>query len=209
VSVPASALPTVPTRPDDVARNIAAGTRLWAGATTFVFFGPFFAYFYLRSLNTGGMWRPAHVDPPQSLGATIMVLVVAAGVALVLASRVAGSARDGTWKPLVALALVLGLASVVLQGIEYARLGFGPTNGGYASVFAAWTGLNALFVLGTTLWAETLLAYGLRTRRQTPTPADDPDTPRALIHPRLAALAFYWTYLAGLGVVMWAVLYLV
>jgi heme/copper-type cytochrome/quinol oxidase subunit 3 len=207
VSVPTSALPTVPSRPDDVARNIAVGTRLWAGATTFVFFGPFFAYLYLRSLNTGGMWRPAHVDPPQSLGATIMVLVVAGGVSLVLASRAVDSAGVRAWKLLVALTLVLGLAAVVFQGIEYARLGFGPTDGGYASVFAAWTGLNALFVLGTTLWAETLLAYGLRTRRQASTPVDDPDTPHALIQPRLAALAFYWTYLSALGVVMWAVLY--
>ena len=209
MSVRTSELPTVPTRPEDVARNIAACIRLWAGATTFFFFGPFFAYFYLRSLNTGGMWEPPHVDPPQSFGATIMLLVVGAGVALLLASRAESSARDGAWKPLVALALVLGLASVVLQGIEYARLGFGPTDGGYASVFAAWTGLNAVFVLGTTLWTETLLAYGLRIRRQTSVPSDDPASPHALIQPRLAGLAFYWTYLAALGVVMWAVLYLV
>jgi heme/copper-type cytochrome/quinol oxidase subunit 3 len=208
VSVPTSELATIPTRPDDVARNIAAGTRLWAGASTFLFFGPFFAYFYLRSLNTGDMWRPANVDAPQGFGATIMVLVVAASVAFVLASRVAGSARHRSWKPLVALALVLGLAAVVLQGIEYSRLGFGPTDGGYASVFAAWTGLNAVVVLGTTLWAETLLAYGLRTRRQTSARLDDPDSPSALIQPRLAALAFYWAYLAALGVVMWAILYL-
>ena len=130
MSVRTSELPTVPTRPDDVARNIAAGTRLWAGATTFFFLGPFFAFLYLRSLNTGGMWRPPHVDPPRSLGATIMVLVVAAAIAVVLASRVADSARDRAWKPLVAVALVLGLAAVLLQGIEYARLGFGPTDGG-------------------------------------------------------------------------------
>lgn len=194
---------------DVVSRNLAVGARLLAGATTFVFFCPFFAYFYLRSLNTGGLWRPAHVDPPQGLGATIMVLVVAASVALVLASRDWGSARDRAWKPLISLALALGLAAVVLQGIEYARLGFGPADGGYASVFVAWTGLNALFVLGTTLWAETLLAYGIRTRRLLPTPVDDPDSPRALIQPRLAAVAFYWTYLAALGLVMWAVLYLV
>jgi hypothetical protein len=51
------------------------------------------------------------------------------------------------------------------------------------------------------LWVETLLAYGLRTR--------DHDGPDALIRPRLEALAFYWAYVAGLAVVMWAILYLV
>jgi len=209
VSVRTSELPTVPTRPDDVARNIAVGTRLWAGATAFFFLGPFFAYFYLRSLNTAGMWRPAHVDPPQGLGAAAMVLVVVAAVAVVVSSRSAGTARDRAWKPLLTVALVLGLVSVVLQSIEYARLGFGPTDGSYASVFACWTGLNALFVLGTALWTETLLAYGIRTRSQAPTSGNDSDSPHAHIQPRLAALAFYWAYLAGLGVVMWTVLYLV
>jgi heme/copper-type cytochrome/quinol oxidase subunit 3 len=181
--------------PDVVSRNLAVGTRLFAGATTFVFFGPFFAYLYLRSLDSAGMWRPAPVDPPQVFGVTIMLLAVAASGALILASR---SSRASNWKPLVAVALALGLAAVALQCVAYARLAFGPTDGGYASVFVAWTGLNAVFVLGTTLWTETLLAYGLRT----------PDGPRTLIQPRLAALAFYWTYLAALGVVMWAVLYL-
>lgn len=209
MSVRTSELPTVPARADDVARNIAVGTRLWAGATAFFFLGPFFAYFYLRSLNTAGMWRPAHVDPPQGLGAAIMVLVVVATVAVVLSSRSAGKATDRAWRPLLAAAVVLGLVAVVLQGIAYARLGFGPTDGSYASVFACWTGLNALFVLGTALWTETLLAYGIRTRSQAPIAVDDPDSPHAHIQPRLAALSFYWAFLAGLGVVMWAVLYLV
>ena len=178
-----------------VARNLTAGIRLWAGATTFVFFCPFFAYFYLRSLDSAGLWRPAGVDPPQGSGAAVMALVVLSSLVLLLASR---PERESAWRLLVALSLVLGLAGVVLQCVAYARLGFGPTDGGYASVFVAWTALNALFVLGTMLWLETLLAYGLRTRDSLP-----------VVRPRLEALAFYWTYLAGLGVVMWVVLYLV
>jgi heme/copper-type cytochrome/quinol oxidase subunit 3 len=191
--------------PDVVSRNLAIAARLSAGATTFAFFCPFFAYLYLRSLNSAGMWRPARVDPPQGLGATITALIVVSGIALLLASRDRGASA---WMPLVALALASGLAGVALQCVAYARLGFGPTDGGYASVFVAWTGLNAVFVFGTMLWAETLLAYGLRARRHTSTPLGDLDSPHALIQPRLVALAFYSAYLAALGVVMWAVLYL-
>jgi heme/copper-type cytochrome/quinol oxidase subunit 3 len=183
-----------PESPELVSRNLAAGVRLWAGATTFFFFCPFFAYFYLRSLDSAGLWRPAGVDPPQGSGAAVMALVVLSSLVLVLASR---PERESAWRLLVALSLVLGLAAVVLQCVAYARLGFGPTDGGYASVFVAWTGLNALFGLGTMIWLETLLAYGLRSRDSLP-----------LVRPRLGALAFYWTYLAGLGVVMWVVLYL-
>jgi heme/copper-type cytochrome/quinol oxidase subunit 3 len=188
---------------DVVARNLAVGARLGAGATTFVFFCPFFAYFYLRSLNEVRTWPPPSVDPPQGLGATVMVLVLASSVALLLAAR---SERGWAWLPLVAISLVLGLAGVAVQCVAYTRLGFGPSDGAYASVFVTWTGLTALFVFGTMLWLETLLAYGLRTRRASR--ADEPDDALALIQPRLGALAFYYVYLAGLGVVMWAVLYL-
>jgi heme/copper-type cytochrome/quinol oxidase subunit 3 len=183
-----------PQSPELVPGNLAVGTRLWAAATTFVFFCPFFAYFYLRSLDSAGRWRPAAIDPPQGLGATVAVLIVFSCIALLLASR---QERKSGWLPLVAVSLVLGLAGVVVQCVAYARLGFGPTDGGYASVFVAWTALNALFVLVTMLWLETLLAYGLRSR-----------DPLPLVGPRLEALAFYWAYLAALAVVMWIVLYL-
>lgn len=188
---------------DLVARNVAVGTRLWAGATVFFFLGPFFAYVYLRSLDSAGLWRPDGIDPSQGFGAAIMLVAVASAVALMLAARSSGSSRGSAWLALVALALALGLAAVALQVVEYVRLGFGPTDGGYASVFVAWTGLTALLTLATMVWLETLLAYGLRSRKQASTSADDSG-----IQPRLAALASYWAFLAALGAVMWIVLYL-
>jgi hypothetical protein len=86
-----------------------------------------------------------------------------------------------------------------LQCVAYTSIGFGPTSGGYASVFVAWTALTAVFALGTMISLETQLAYGLRYR----------DAPAAVVQPRLEALAFYWTFLAGLSVAMWVVFYLV
>jgi heme/copper-type cytochrome/quinol oxidase subunit 3 len=193
---------------DLVPGNLTVGIRLWAGATIFFFLGPFFAYLYLRSLNSVGQWRPAGIDPPQAFGAAAMLLVVASSVALVLAGRAFGGAAHHRWLPLGWLALVLGLGSVALQVAAYPRLGFGPTGGGYASVYVAWTGLTAVFTLATMAWLETLLAYGQRSRDQFPGSEDDPRSPSNLIRPRLAALAFYWAFLAALGVVMWILLYL-
>ena len=179
--------------PDLVARNIAVGTRLWAAATTFAFLGPFFAYLYLRSLNTADLWRPAGIDPPQALGAAIVALTVASAVVLALASH--RSRPGGPSLLFVAVSLALGLGAVALQIVAYARLGFGPTDGGYASVFVAWTGLSSLFALATMLWLETFLASSLRGAT---------DGARG---PRMEAFAFYWAFLAGLSVVMWICLY--
>ena len=179
--------------PDLVARNLAVGTRLWAAATAFAFLGPLFAYLYLRSLNTADLWRPAGIDPPQALGAAIVALTVASAVVLALAAH--RSRRGSRSMLLVAVSLALGLSAVALQIVAYARLGFGPTDGGYASVFVAWTGLSSLFALATMLWLETFLASSWR------------GTTDAARGPRLEAFAFYWAFLAGLSVVMWVCLY--
>ena len=182
-----------PEPPELLARNLTVGMRLWAAATTFVFLCPFFAYVYLGSLNTADLWHPAGVDPPQALGAAIVVLTVASAIVLVLAAR--RPQPGGPALLLEAVSLTLGLGAVALQIVAYVRLGFGPTDGGYASVFVAWTGLSALFALGTMLWLETFLASSWR------------GTTDAARGPRLAALAFYWAFLAGLSVVMWFCLY--
>ena len=123
--------------------NLAVGIRLWAGATSFFFLGPFFAYLYLRSLNSVGQWRPAGIDPPQVLGAATMLLAVASSVALLLAGRGFGGAAQRRWLPFGWVALALGVGSVALQVVAYPRLGFGPTEGGYASVDRKSTRLNS------------------------------------------------------------------
>jgi heme/copper-type cytochrome/quinol oxidase subunit 3 len=194
---------------DLVPANLSAGIRLWTGATVFFFLGPFFAYLYLRSLNSLDGWRPAGIEPPQGLGAATMVLTVLSAVTLVLADRAFGGATHRRWLPLGWLAFALGLASVLLQVVAYFRLGFGPTDGGYASVFLVWTSMTALFTLATMVWLETLLAYGVRVRDQHRRSDDDPRSPSNLIRPRLSALAYYWRFVATLAVVMWIVLYLV
>jgi heme/copper-type cytochrome/quinol oxidase subunit 3 len=182
-----------PEPPELVARNVAVGMRLWAAATTFVFLGPFFAYLYLRSLNTADLWRPAEIDPPQFLGGAIVVLTIASAVVLALAAR--PSQPGGPSMLLEAISLALGLAAVALQIVAYVRLGFGPADGGYASVFVTWTGLSALFALATMLWLETFVASSWR------------GVADAARGPRLGALSFYWAFLAGLSVVMWFCLY--
>ena len=72
-------------------------------------------------------------------------------------------ARQGRILAAVSLAaLLVGVAAVVLQVVEYTQLGFGPTDGGFASVFVGWTGFFAVVVLGTMVWLEIIVASAFR-----------------------------------------------
>jgi heme/copper-type cytochrome/quinol oxidase subunit 3 len=198
----------IPPEPPHVgARTLAEASRLLAGASAFFFLAFLFAYFYLRSLNVEHLWRPPHVNPDQALGGGMIGCVVLSALLTFLAGRqMKRGARS--WLALVAGGVVLGLAAVALQCIEYTVQNFGPTNGAYASVFCIWTAMYMVAVLGAMYWLETDLATELRARRQ-PAPRDgDIAEADRLIAPGLAAGVFYWAFLAAIGVVTYVTLYL-
>lgn len=177
-------------------RNLWLGVRVMGGVTILFFLAFLFGYFYLRSLNNAGKWRPDGVDPPQAYGAAIIILFVVSAAALVYADRAARGGR--VWLPAAGLSLALGLAGCVVQAFEYAHLGFSPRNGGYASIFMGWTLMFAVFVLLAMYWAEITFATGIRQRRTA-----------GYVPHGLDAAAFYWTLLAVIGVIAWGILYLV
>jgi heme/copper-type cytochrome/quinol oxidase subunit 3 len=122
-------------------------------------------------------------------------LVASAG----LVSYANRAARRGrTWLPMAGGALALALAGCIVQGFEWANLGFAPTKGGYASVFLGWTLLFTVFVLFALIWVEIIVATGLRQRR----------TAEGYVPHGLDAASFYWTLLVAIGVVAWVILYL-
>jgi heme/copper-type cytochrome/quinol oxidase subunit 3 len=219
--------------PELLGRNLRSAGHLWAATTAFFFVGFVFAFFYLRSLNNGHMWHPKGVNPPLGMGTAIVVCVLLS-VALTWLGlrerrRAAGAdpysgrldeALLWSWRRLGLLALGFGVAAVVLQCVEYATLGFGPTQGGFASVFVGWTGMFALFVLGAVIWLETLLATSLRYARRTGVApgeaAGDPyrtgrdvRDPLVLTLPSLEALTFFSTVLGIIGLLAYILLYTV
>ena len=106
-----------------------------------------------------------------------------------------------------------------------AGFGFGPADGGYASVYVGWTALLLpLRARIAMFWLETVLATSYRYRGWASgaatvapgeasgdpgRPGDDIRDPVSLVRAELDALSFYWTFLAGIGVLTWIVLYLV
>lgn len=208
--------------PELMGRNLNSAAHLLSSATAFFFLAFVFAYFYLRSLNNDQLWRPKHVDPSLTLGTLVMALTVASAMLVRLGVLDHRAGRRSEWRVKGALALAVGLIAIVLQFVEWVTAGFGPADGGYASVFIGWTAFNVLFVLGTLFWLENLVATAHRYRRipsGSPAPGEasgDPGRtghdiadPLSLVRPGLESLSFYWAFLAGLGVLAWIVLYLV
>jgi len=178
-------------------RNLRIGVRVVAGSTIMFFLAFLFAYFYLRSLDSHGLWRPDGVDPPQGYGAAIVSLFVLSAGSAGYAARAARN--GGRWLGAAGLSLLLALVGCIVQAFEYAHLGFGPGSGGYASVFIGWTALVVVFVLAVIYWLETLFAEGLRNRHG----------PGPQVPPGLDEVAFYWQLLAAIGGIAWAILYLI
>jgi heme/copper-type cytochrome/quinol oxidase subunit 3 len=204
----------IPPEPADVgARALSVGARLLCGATTFFFLAFVFAYFYLRSLNENHMWRGAHIKPDQGLGAAFVACLVLSVLASFLAGRQLKAGSRAWLTPAIA-GTVLGLAAVALQCLEYTQQHFGPTDGGFASVFCAWTGFYLIAVLATMYWLETQVATELRARRvpahRLPEQRQGGDIadPDKLISPALDAAVFYWGFLGAIGVLTYIVLYL-
>src|ERR1017187_6824890 len=124
------AVPTgvgIPAEPPEIgARALSVASRLLAGASTFFFLAFLFAYFYLRSINQSGWWKPTatlvkeqkerHVNltPNAGLGvAFIACIVLSAGLMIVAGRQMKGGLRS--WTTPAVGGVVLGLAAVALQ----------------------------------------------------------------------------------------------
>ena len=182
--------------PELIDRIDRVGFGLISGATIMFFLGFVFAYFYLRSLDNNGLWRPAGVNPPDGYGIAITAAFVLSALSFAYAARAARTGRR--WIAASGISLLLALAGCVVQGFEYAHIPFGPESGGYASVFFGWTALYTVVVLIALYRIETIFASGLRYRH-----AETTEPP-----PDIAPGAYYWALLAAIGVVAWVLLYL-
>lgn len=180
-----------------LARNIRIGSRLWGASQAFFFVSFFFAFLYLRALDTNGLWRgwpPHHPTPSMGFGVAILVCVLAsAGSAT--AARFSPAA---SWRMATIVALAFAVAAVVLQAVQFSSLGFGPTDAAYASVFVGWSGLFALMLLGACYWLATVVGDVSRSGAAAELQAAAVD-----------AVSFVLLVLAGVEIAAFILLYLV
>lgn len=158
--------------PEEIAYEARAGenalftaSRVLIGVYAFAFAALAFAYFYLRSSNSEGLWRPHGVTAPVGTGTAIMALSVASAGLLMFGLRKLRTNDALVWDVAGWTAVLSGLLALGLQCWELTALPFAPSTGGYTSVFIGWAVMNIVLLVSAVYWIETLLARGVRLRR--------------------------------------------
>jgi hypothetical protein len=205
------------TTPEEAAYELrAAEGALWTGGRlvmamfAMAFAAMAFAYFYLRSSNSDGLWRPHEVTAPEGVGGAIVGFTIAAAV---VAMYGIGRLRRGAlldWEVATWAALACSVTALGLQAYEFADLPFPPGSSGYASCFIGWSVLNCGILFAASYWTETTVVRHLRLRRAH---VEEGGDKASVLMPRitrisLVTLAHFLVFTAVIGVFFWIFFYL-
>jgi heme/copper-type cytochrome/quinol oxidase subunit 3 len=187
------------------------GARLAIGGLVFLFGSFAFAYFYLRSLNSGDSWKGSGFHHPNGwLGAIIMLLLLtSAGVHYYSLERIkAGNKR--TWQVGGLITLALGLGAIATQICELLYLPFSPGSSGYSSVFVGFYPVFIVVLLSGLIWLEILLARSrfipaISFAEQPPTYTESFAVQR--FQASLSAFSTTWNFLALMALLFWLMFY--
>jgi hypothetical protein len=187
------------------------GARLAAGGLTFLFGAFFFAFFYLKSLNSHHLWY-APPGPKVLPGTLVMAFVVASALVQWGALQRIKAGHKGIWIRGATLALLLGLAAVAVQVYQLTDLGFWPASSGFASVFVGFYPVFVAVVFCAMVGLEILI---MRCRpipeisfvEQPPTYAEAFTVQR--FQAALSGFTVVWNYLAVIAILFWILFYLV
>jgi heme/copper-type cytochrome/quinol oxidase subunit 3 len=215
----ASQAPAFEETPEEIAYELRAaesalwiGSRFLIGIAAFIYASLAFAYFYLRSANNMGQWRPHHVTAPTALGAAIFAFTAATFLCAAYGQYRFRRNEPADWIVAGWTGVLLGALGLGLQIYELTRLPFYPGSSGYASVFIGWGAINiAALVLGV-YWLETLLARAHRLQREVK--ADGglarSTLPAArLLRANLEGSTYVWGFLTLASLFFWIFFYLV
>ena len=191
------------------------GIRLLVGVLTSGLGAFIFAFFYLRSLNSHGLWYPSGsiaTHPSVGVGTTIMVLIVISALVQTAGLQQIKAGKRDTWQLAAVIALGLGLVAAGVQIWQLTSLSFEPGGSGFASVFVGASPVLAVLVLGSMIWLEILV---MRARQipeisfveQPPTFTDAAIVQR--FQASLSAFTLLWNFMAVAAVVFWVLFYLV
>jgi heme/copper-type cytochrome/quinol oxidase subunit 3 len=186
-------------------------SRLAIGGLCFLFGSFMFAYFYLRSINASGRWMGSGYHAPSMIYGTVIMFCVLVSAAIHYAAlQQIKAGNKGLWQIGAVLALLLGLAAIVLQILELLFLPFWPGSSGFSSVFTGFYPVFIVVLLAAMIWLETLLARArfipaISFVEQPPTYKEAFAVQR--FQASLSGFATVWNFLAIVGVLFWVLFY--
>ncbi len=192
------------------------GARLAIGSLSFGFGAFAFAFFYLRSINSHGLWypppSPIFKAPQMWAGTLVMAFVVVSAALQTAGLQRIKAGHKSPWQAGALAALVLGLAAIGLQIWQLLNLPFFPGASGFASVFVGFWPVFIVVVLAAMIWLEILI---MRSRpipeisfvEQPPTYVEAFAVQR--FQASLSAFTIVWNYLALIAIIAWVLFYLV
>ena len=168
-------------------------------ASEAMLFGAFFtAYFFVRVVNPEAEpWplEPFHL-PVFVAGINTLVLVASSFTMHWALQSIKRGNRTGLKAGLL-LTFFMGLAFLVTQMLEYARIGFNPADGAFGTIFYGLTGLHGAHVfVGLTLLAVATI----RAFRGHFTPEH---------HHGVELPGIYWHFVDVMWIVVYATIYLI
>lgn len=140
-----------------------SASRMLVPVVAALYGGIYFAYFYLRSLDSYGLWDPHGLTASRLIGSVIFIMVVVAAAVQFFANRRLrrGYSTDFLVGSIFA-ALLLFLAGAG-QIWQLTRLPFLPGQFAYAGVFVAFGPVNAIVILLTLYWIVSLIMRGVNS----------------------------------------------
>jgi cytochrome c oxidase subunit 3 len=166
-------------------------------ASEVMLFGSFFtAYFFLRVV-AGDPWpAPGYELPVFVAGVNTLILVTSSFTIHWALQAIKRGHRAGLQAGLV-LTMSLGLAFLLTQILEYHRVGFSPSTGGFGTIFFSLTGLHGAHVfVGLCL----LLMATIRAFRGHFTPTE---------HHGVELPGIYWHFVDVMWIVVYTTVYII
>ena len=187
------------------------GSRLAIGGLAVMFGSFLFAYFYLRSLNSSGLWQGSgFIRPSLWMGTSIMLLAEASAAVHYFGLQRIKAGHKSTWQIDGLVAMALGLAAVAWQIYMLTDLPFAPGSSGFASVYTGFYPVFLTVQLAVLLWLEILLARSrfipaMSFVEQPPTYAETQAVQR--FQASLSAFSAVWNFLALMALLFWLLFY--
>jgi hypothetical protein len=188
------------------------GGRLLIGMYTFLFASLAFAYFYLKSNNSGKLWRPDGITAPTGVGWAIFAIVVASALLAMYGQWRMRSGSLVDWEVSGWTAVFGLMVAVGLQVWQLTELPFFPGSSGYASCFIGWAVMNIMLLLGGAYWLETNLALCIRLRRidaEDGSPATSSGPAAQLFRANVESCTYFFGFMAVISTLFWVFFYLI